>query len=464
MVVGNVPEAGDFVVVGAGPGGYEAALNAAAAGRRVMLIDRDGKAGVGGVCLRVGCIPSKALIESADLNYRARHSAAMGVPPTTGSFSMDAFQTWKAEVIGGLTQAVSGLLRRAGVELVAGIVALTEPNVLVIDTPDDQARFVQFKSLVLATGSTPSALPALPFDGERILDSTALLELTSLPQSLAVVGGGYVGLELGTAMAKLGVAVTVIEAETRLLPAMAEALAAPVQRRLRQLGVTVMTGAWAAGYTATTLQVDTAGGTQVAVSAEKILVAVGRRANTAQLGLEVLNPSFTDDLVLVGEDRRISANVAAIGDITPGPALAHKASAEAAVAVAALCGETVAFEPAAIPVIVFSDPEIASTGLSLTQANDAGLDAKATRLPLAASGRAATLGHREGFTEIIHDRDGGRIIGVHIASPHASELIAEAVLAIEMGVTLEDLALVIHPHPTLSEQLAQAARRHHPST
>jgi dihydrolipoamide dehydrogenase len=465
MVVGNVPEAADLLVVGAGPGGYTAALEAARAGRRVMLVDRRGEQGVGGVCLQVGCIPSKALIESAEILHRARHGTAMGVPPVGGRFDMARFQAWKQKMVEGLTGGVRTGLRGAGVDIVAGEVTLTEPNVLVVSTPDDQARFVQFKHLVLATGSSPAPLPDLPFDGHRILDSSDFLALDTLPRTLAVVGGGYIGVELGTAAAKLGVEVTIIEAESRLLPGLAAALARPVLRRLEQLGVRVALGARARDFDGTRLRVERAGppaagepGT-LEFPAEALLVAIGRRANVERLGLEVLRPTIENGLLVVGPDRRIAEHVAAIGDITPGPALAHKATAEATIAVQALCGKPAAFEPAAIPAVVFSDPEIATAGLTLDEATEAGLDAARTRLPLGASGRAATMGARDGFAEVVHDRRDGAILGVHIAGPHASELIAEGVLAIEMGMTVEDLALVIHPHPTLSEQIPDLARR-----
>lgn len=457
MVVGNVPEAADFVVIGAGPGGYAAALHAARAGRNVMLIDKDGDAGVGGVCLNVGCIPSKALIEAADLYHRAKASQSMGIPKLTGPFDPATFQAWRNQVTEGLTSGVRGLLRGASVTVVAGQATLTEPNVLVVSTPDDQARFVQFKSLVLATGSTPTPIEALPYDGVNILDSTGFLGLERLPETLAVVGGGYIGVELGTAAAKLGVHVTLVEFESRLLPQLEPALAGPVQRRLEALGVDVLTGTAALGFDPGALRVRTGSGPEASVLAEKVLVATGRTPNTTGMGLEVLGVPAAGGILPVGSDRRLTDRVAAIGDITPGPALAHKASAEALVAVDALNGVQTGFEPAAIPAIVFSDPEIASVGATFDDAKSQGVDAAQTRVPLGASGRAATLGTSNGLLQVVHDKADGAILGVHIASPHASELIAEATLAIEMGATLEDLSLTIHPHPTLGEQFAEAS-------
>ena len=458
MVVGNVPEAADFVVIGAGPGGYTAALDAAHRGRKVMLIDRAGEAGVGGVCLNVGCIPSKTLIESADLYHRAAHAENQGLPPVDGPFDLERFQTFRARVVSSLAGGVRAQLQAANVEIIAGTVTLTDSHVLVINTPDNQARFVQFKSLVIATGSSPIELPGLPFSAQ-VVDSTAFLAQTSLPKNLLVVGGGYIGLELGTAAAKLGVSVTIVEAETRLLPAMPEMLAGPISRRLSTLGIQVALGTRVLDFDGAAVTAQDANGKEAQYPADQMLVAVGRRPNTLDLGLDMVLGDRPAGVLEVTPDRLVTRDIAAVGDITPGPALAHKASAEATVAVQALCGERVAFEPAAIPSIVFSDPEIGSAGLSYEAAGEAGLEAERTRVPLGISGRAATLAAREGFAEIVWERDGGAVIGVHIAAPHASELIAEAVVAIEMGVTVEDLSLVVHPHPTLSELLGDTAVR-----
>ncbi len=460
MVVGNVPEAADFVVIGAGPGGYTAALEAARRGRKVMLIDRAGESGVGGVCLNVGCIPSKALIEAADLYHRAVHARDLGLPVVNGPFDLDRFHAFRKRVVSGLADGVRGQLRAAKVEIVAGTATLTDMHVLVINTPDNQARFVQFKSLVIATGSLPVELPNLPFSA-HVLDSTAFLEQDALPEKLTVVGGGYIGLELGTAAAKLGASVTIVEAETALLPTMPDVLGGPLHRRLSALGVEVQLNAQVIDFDGVTVTVRKANGEHTQHLADRVLSAVGRRPNTPDLGLEMVLGNRPEGLLAVNPDRLVTRDIAAIGDVTPGPALAHKATAEAAVAVQALCGEQVAFEPAAIPAIIFSDPEIGSAGLSHAAASEIGMQAQRTRLPLGVSGRAATLGAREGFAEIVWDRDSGAVVGVHIAAPHASELIAEAVLAIEMGVTVEDLSLIVHPHPTLSELLTETAAQAH---
>ncbi len=457
MVVGQIAEAADLVVVGAGPGGYVAALRGAQLGRRVTLVDRDGAAGVGGVCLRVGCIPSKALIEVADLAERIGAAQALGIEATLSGVDLVRFQAWKTGIIEGLTDGVRGLLKRAGVDVVAGEARLTAPDTAVITPPDGQARFLNFRDIVFATGSRPAALAELPFDGEAILDSTGALELEALPQSLAIVGAGYIGLEIGTALAKLGCRVSMVEALEGILPTMERALVRPVERRLAELGVEVLAGARARAFDSGELVVEAAGGER-RLPSEKVIVAVGRQANSDDLGLAQAGIApGPDGLLAVAADRRLAPHIAAIGDLTPGPALAHKAMAEALVAVDALSGKKTAFAPAAIPVVVFSDPEIASAGLGAGEAAAQGIEAKVSNVALAASGRAATLGARNGFIQVVADAADDTVIGVHVVGPHASELISEGVLAIEFGASLTDLALTIRPHPTLSEQYTEAA-------
>ncbi|MEM7406917.1 MAG: dihydrolipoyl dehydrogenase [Pseudomonadota bacterium] len=457
MVVGNVPEAVDLVVAGGGPGGYTAALEAAHRGRRVLLIDAAGDDGVGGVCLHVGCIPSKTLIETAELHHRISHAQPMGIACGPPVFDMATFQGWKAERVAGLCGGVRGLLKQAGVTVKRGRMRITQPGTVVVSDGDGGAQFLNYKDLILATGSAPSTLADLPIDGERIVDSTGALSLTTLPESVAVVGGGYIGLELGTALAKLGSRVTILEADARLLPAMDASLHRPLARRLGELGVDVVTGAYVTGADDEHLLFQRDGKSQQ-VRCELIVVAVGRRANTAELGLEELGlKPGGGGLVPVAPDRAAAAHVYAIGDITDGPALAHKATAEAVVAAEAACGGHVAFEPQVVPVVVFSDPEIASVGWSAAAAAEAGADVRKTVLPLSASGRAATMGQKLGSVECISDVADGTLLGVTFVGPHASELVAEAALAIEMGASVEDLSMTIHPHPTLSEQLYEVS-------
>ena len=457
MVVGHVPEAVDFVVAGAGPGGYAAALHAAQSGRQVLLIDSAGEAGIGGVCLHTGCIPSKTLIEVAGLKARVE-TQSMGLNVATARFDAREFQVEKHQVIDRLTAGVRSLLNNAGVEVLAGTLSVSDSKSAVINLNDGNVKFLSFKSLVLATGSSTIALDALPFDGDSVLDSSDVLALDVLPSSIAVVGAGYIGVELGMALAKLGVKVHLLDTEDRLLPAMDPSVSTAVANRLGAFSIEFQARSRAVAFEPGRLEVESAAGERSFIAADKVLVAVGRRPNSTGIGIEELGVAIDSrGVVAVAEDLRISPRIAAIGDLTPGAALAHKATAQAGVAVAALGGKQTAFD-AVIPEVVFCDPEVAVVGLTQANAREQGLDANIARFPWSASGRAATLGSRDGFTQVVFDRDDGAVLGVQMVGPHASELIAEAVLAIEMGAGIEDLSLTMHPHPTLSETLNEAAQ------
>jgi dihydrolipoamide dehydrogenase len=459
MVVGEVPEGVDLLIVGAGPGGCTAALRAAQLGREVTLVDRDGLAGVGGVCLRTGCIPSKALIEVADSVHRARSWSSVGLRAEGATVDFATFQRFKNAAVTRLGDAARRQLDAAGVRVLSGRVCFTRPGQAAIERDDGgPSRFVEFRDVILATGSRPTELRELPRDGDRILDSTDVLALQVLPASLAVVGAGFVGVELGTALAKLGVHVTIVEALDRLLPALDAAVAPPVQRRLATLGVDVLLGAQVRGFDGHRLEVEVAGGSLL-VEADAVVVAVGRRPNSDGLGLELLGVRpRPDGLLQVGLDRLVRPHIAAIGDLTGSLALAHKARAEAEVAAEVLCGRPAAFEPAAVPAVVFSDPEVAVAGLSAAHARSAGLPVRVATVPLVASARAATLGDAEGFVSLVIDAGVDAVVGAQIVGPHASELIAEAVLAIEMAASPADLAGTVHANPTLSELVREAAR------
>lgn len=458
MVVGNAPEATDLVVIGAGPGGYTAALHAAKRGREVILIDRSGDQQIGGVCLHAGCIPSKSLIEASALFERSQSSQSMGVSVTGASFDMTQFQQYKTSVIDKLANGVKYKLKQAGVSIIAGNAMFTNEKTLVVATDEGQARFLQFRDCVIATGSEPIEIPGFEFGG-TVLDAQAALDLTITPKSIAVIGAGYIGLELGCAFAKLGSKVTVIEAEANILPTLPSASPGSVlQRCMEKLGVSFYTSSKAKSYAKGTLGFTDANGKSHSIKADYVLSAVGRKPNTDHLELDAAGiKASASGHIPVNADCRVNPHIAAIGDIVHGPALAHKASAEAIVAVDALCGDSTAFEPQAIPLIVFTDPEIAIAGVSLEQAKDNGVNASAQRLPMKASGRATTMNHTEGFVELVSDSDDGTLLGATIVAPHASELIAEVCVAIEMGASIEDLALTIHPHPTLSELVMDIA-------
>jgi dihydrolipoamide dehydrogenase len=472
MVVGEVAVGVDLLVIGGGPGGYSAALRAAAAGRTVTLVERDR---LGGVCLNVGCIPSKALIHVADTAALPDETGAVGVD-LQASVDMERAQTWIGDVVGRLTGGVEHLLRDAGVTLATGTARFATARRMAVTLGDD-ATFYEFGSVILATGSRSVELPGLPFDGQQILDSTAALALRRVPPRLTVVGGGYIGVELGGAFAKLGGDVTIVELADQLLPGMPLGLARTLERALRARGVTIRLGTKVLDRDGEDLVVEGpsgesrlpigapfdgggAGHAEVGAGDGVVVVAVGRRPNTDSLGLNQAGVSLgPDGRIAVAPDRRAAKDVYAIGDITPGPALAHKATAEADVAVTAAGGRRAAFDPAAIPAVVFSDPQIATVGLTTEQAAEDGADATTFRFPLSASGRALALGRPEGYVEIVAERGaaGGGVLGIHMVGAGVAELAAEAALAIEMGATVEDLALTIAPHPTLSEALAEAA-------
>jgi dihydrolipoamide dehydrogenase len=458
MVVGEFADAVDLLVLGGGPGGYAAAIRAAQLGRQVTLVERAGPAGLGGVCLQVGCIPSKALIELADAMQRTRDLRAAGLDADDVAVSLERFQAWRRELCAGLARGVGELLEGGGVRIVHGEARFNRADRVAVRTPEDRALFFEFEHAIIATGSRPAALPGLPFDGERVLDSTGALALTAVPESVAVVGAGYIGLELGTALAKLGARVTVVEALNRVLPTVDESLTAPVLRRLRALGVDLKLDTTAQRLEDGALVVVGPGGGEDRVEAQRVVVAVGRVPNTDDLGLAEAGVSVgADGLIEVGEDMRAADRIAAIGDVVAGPALAHKATAEAAVAAEALSGRPAAFDARAIPIVIFTDPEIGSVGVSEAQAREAGLDPVAATFPLAASGRAGTLGARDGFTRIVADEATDRVVGVHVVGPHASELVAGGALAIEVMAAPGDVAATIHPHPTLGEGLREAA-------
>jgi len=448
VVVGEVAESTDLLVIGGGPGGYAAALHAARHGTEVTLIEREA---LGGVCLNVGCIPSKSLIHAAAL-VSSSGSTDTGVE-LSATWSWDRIRAGIDDVVDGLTTGVAGLLAAAGVTVVDGTARFSRPNRVAVVAGDD-VKHLEFRRCILATGSRAIHLPTIPQDDPRVVDSTGALGLKELPGSLVVIGGGYIGVELGTAYAKLGCNVTILELADRLLPEVEKRASQLVSRRLKALGATVITGSAATDLDDAGVVVDGHG----AIPADVVVVAVGRRPNTDDLGLDVAGVALDDGgLVVVGPDRLATPSIAAIGDITPGPALAHKATAEAEVAVAALHGDThAAFDPAAIPGVIFSDPEIAQVGLTPSRAAASGLEVQSFRFPFTAGSRSKTIGATDGFVELVADT-GGTVVGGVLAGHGVSELVGEIALAIELAATVEDVAATIRPHPTFSEAITEAA-------
>ncbi len=455
MVVGEVADRTDVVVIGGGPGGYEAALRLAEHGKRVILVERDA---IGGVCLNVGCIPSKAFIHQAEVAHTPLSESGSGVHV---SVDLDpvAMVDHRRVVVAKLTDGVRGLLATAGVEVWPGSARFARPDRLVVEHSDN-VKHLEFDFCVLAVGSRPIVLDGLEpglHDSVEVLDSTGALALDRIPGSIVVVGGGYIGVELGTAFAKLGSSVTIVEMSDRLLPGMEPALGRVVQRRLDQLGARTLLDSRATGIAADQLLVAGPDG-QISLTADVVIVAVGRIPNTDLVNLTAAGLSAgTLGLVDVDPRRRAHKQIYAIGDITAGPALAHKATAEARVAADAIAGLPTAFDPAAIPEVVFSDPEVASVGLTPAQAKSQDPTARSSRVPLTANGRAQTLGDSAGFVQLVADRE-GTIVGAQLAGHGVSELIGELGFAIEMAATIPDLAATIHPHPTMSEAIMEAAK------
>jgi len=446
----------DLVVIGAGPGGYTAAFRAADLGRRVTLIDaRDT---LGGVCLNVGCIPSKALLHVAKLIDDAAGAAPHGVSFGAPQIDLSAIRGWKAQVVGKLTTGLSGLARRRKVTVMQGQARFTGPHELEV-TGLQGPRHLRFDQAIIATGSSPVRLPFLP-DDPRILDSTGALELADMPQRLLVLGGGIIGLEMAQVYHAFGAHITIAERLDQIVPGADPDMVKPLMTRLAaryDIHLSTSVTAVAAGATLTASFDGPQGQWQADYDA--ILVAVGRRPNGAGLGAEAAGVTVTD-AGFIPVDAQMRTNVGhvfAIGDVVGQPMLAHKATHEAKVAAEAACGHKAAFGPVAIPAVAYTDPEIAWAGLTETEARARGQKVRVERFPWAASGRALSMGRGEGLTKLLFDPGTGRILGAAITGTSAGELLAEAVLAIEMGADAADLSLTIHPHPTLSETLGLTA-------
>ncbi len=458
MVVGEIAEPVDLLVVGGGPGGYTAAERAAELGRSVVLVEEEGReGGLGGSCLHVGCIPSKALIELAGGFARTKSLGPAGLTVTGAAVDLGAFQSWKASLISRLEGGVRGLLNRHNVTVLNGRLRFAALNRAVVSAEGGKAIFLEFKQAIIATGSSPAWPEALRPDGNRILSSTDVLALEELPPTLTVVGAGYIGLELGTAFAKLGSSVTVVELADKILPGVDTRLTGPVRRALDRHGVRVVLGTRVIGHDNEGLAVIGGEGESI-IPGGRILVAVGRRPNSADLGLEQLGiAADAHGFIPVDAACLASPNVAAIGDVTAGPMLAHRASAQGRAAAESLCGLGSLFDDSiAIPSVIFTDPEIASVGLTEDQAKQMGIEVVVSESSARSNGRAATLDADDGFVQLVVDVEADCVVGVHIVTPHASELIGEGSLAVAMLARRDDIIGTVHAHPTLSEMLPAA--------
>ncbi|HXH08063.1 MAG TPA: dihydrolipoyl dehydrogenase [Vicinamibacterales bacterium] len=449
----------ELAVVGAGPGGYAAAFYAADLGMRVVLIDADPNPG--GVCLYRGCIPSKALLHAARVITEAEEAAAWGIAYERPRIDLDRLRDWKASVVSKLTGGLGQLAKQRRIEYLQGRAAFEDARRLRVALASGGERLVAFEHAILATGSRPATLPGLPED-PRILDSTSALDLPDIPKRLLVVGGGYIGLELGTVYAALGSEVWVVEMTDGLLPGVDRDLVGVLARRAEKMFARVLLRTRVAGIEPERRGLRVRFEGEAAPAGElfdRVLVAVGRRPNSSVPGLDRTRVrTGSRGFVEVDAARRTAEpSIFAIGDVAGEPMLAHKASHEARTAVDAIAGRRAAFEPNAIPAVVFTDPEIAWCGLTETEAAARGLQVETARFPWAASGRALTLDRADGVTKLVLEPDTGRVLGVGIAGVGAGELIAEGVLAVEMGALASDVAMSIHPHPTLSETIMEAA-------
>ena len=448
-------------VIGGGPGGYPAAFTAADHGLKVTLIDLEENPG--GVCLYRGCIPSKALLHLAKLMRETQEAAAFGIDFGKPKIDVDKVRAWKEKVVTQMTSGTGQLAKQRKINFIQGRATFIDAHNLRIEKADGGEVILPFETAILATGSRPTVVPSLTLDSPRVMDSTGGLALADIPKTLLVVGGGYIGLELGTVYAALGSKVSVVEMLPGLLMGADRDLVRILAKSLEGLFHEIMLNTTVVGMKEEKkgIRVKFAGEkvTKEEQLFDKVLVSIGRRPNSENLGLENTKVEIDKKgFVKVNEQRRTAEpSIYAIGDIAGEPMLAHKATHEGHIAAEAIAGKKVAFEPQAIPAVVFTDPEIAWCGLTETQAKESGLEVKVTRFPWGASGRATTLGRNDGVTKIIAEAQTGRVLGVGIAGPGAGELIAEGVLAVEMAALASDVALSIHAHPTLSETMMESA-------
>jgi len=456
MVMGDLVVEVDVAVVGGGPGGYSAAFRCAELGLEAVVVDATAR--LGGACLFEGCIPSKALLHVAAVLDAAERAKEFGVDFGAPRVALEPLRRWKTErVVGKLARGLASVAKAKGVEVVAGRAVFEGSRELRVEGETPQK--IRFKHAILATGAAPSPLPGLERAGDRVLDSTAALALADVPGRLLVVGGGYIGLELGQVYAALGSAVTLVEMLDGLLPGVDRDLVQPLARRAEKQFASILLGTRVVALSEAGGAVEAQLSSGETLVVDRVLVAVGRRPQSAGLGLETTRAAV-DARGFVSVDERCRTadpHVFAVGDVTGEPMLAHRAMRQGKVAAEVIAGRPSAFDNAAVPAVVFTDPEVAWCGLTEAEAAREGRAVTIARFPWAASGRAATLGRADGLTKLVADPESGRVLGVGLVGPGAGELVAEAALAVEAALTVEDLAATIHAHPTLSETLMEAA-------
>lgn len=461
MVVGDFAQGTQVAVIGGGTGGYVAAIRAAQLGLEVTLIERTL---LGGVCLNWGCIPSKALIHVADTKKRIEEAGAIGLVTVPPKVDLAAVIRWKDTIVEKLRKGIGSLLASNGVTVVHGNAHLTGPETMSVETAEGVRRF-EFEHAILATGSTAAELPGMPRDGRIVIDSTDALQPESLPERLAVIGAGAVGLELGMVYAKLGTRVIILEGAPRLLPMLDAQIPPVIEKSLKRMNIELVLASSVKGIDpvgrSTSVRYATQDG-QKAIEVDRVLVAIGRRPNTMGFGLEKLGVKL-DSRGFVEVDERMQTsvrNIFAVGDMVAGPMLAHRASYQGKVAAEVIAGQPSAYEGVEVPSVIFSDPEIATVGLTEDQAKAQGIKVRTGVFPFKALGRTLTLGDEGvGFSKVVSDEATGRVLGVHIVGPAASDLIAEGCLAVASAAHYEDLVLTMHAHPTLPESIEEAAEQ-----
>ena len=455
MVMGDLLTEVDVAVVGGGPGGYTAAFRCAELGLETVIVDAGKR--LGGACLFEGCIPSKALLHVAAVLGEVERAKEFGVDFGAPHISLDPLRKWKSErVIGKLARGLTAVAKGKQVEVIGGRAVFEDSRTLLVQ--GDEPQKIRFRHAIVATGSRPAAIPGIDLVSERIMDSTAALEVAEIPERLLVVGGGYIGLELGQVYAALGSAVTLVEMTDGLLPGADRDLVQWLARRVEKQFQVVKLGTRVESLRETAAGIEARLGGEAAVF-DRVLVAVGRRPCSDDLGLATTRARLSDRGFVEVDARCATSDprIFAVGDVTGEPMLAHRAMRQAKVAAEAIAGRPAAFDNVVVPAVVFTDPEIAWCGLTETQAAAQGVPVRIAKFQWAASGRATTLGRADGVTKLVVDPESGRVLGAGIAGPGAGELIAEAALAVESALLAEDLALTIHTHPTLSETWMEAA-------
>ncbi|MEZ5974944.1 MAG: dihydrolipoyl dehydrogenase [Planctomycetota bacterium] len=450
------------IVIGAGPAGYVCAIRLRQLGQEVTVIEREY---IGGTCLNVGCIPSKALIAAGSLMDKLAHASAMGITAENVKLDLPKLVEWKTGIVAKLTGGVSGLLKNHGAKVVMGSATIESKTSVRVKSKDGE-QVLQCDDIVIATGSVPIEIPGFAFDEKDVWSSTGALAPNRIPAHLVVIGGGYIGLELGMMYRKLGSKITVLEATPGALPGQEPDCVKQIERSIKKQGITMMTETFAQGFERKgdklIVTVKTKKGVET-VECDQILSTVGRKPYSAGLGLEKVGLKVTDrGFLAVNKQMRTSVpNIYAIGDIAGQPMLAHKGSKEGLVAAAVIAGQPEEYDVRCVPAVIFTSPEMASVGLTEAQAKEAGHEVASGSFPFAASGRAMSLMETDGFVKIIADAKTDEVLGVHMVGPEVTELIAEAALAIEMGATTEDIARTIHAHPTLPEAMMEAAEAVH---